>query len=707
MLLYIYLQYLFTKFSYNMKYIILMLFILNIYTCLCDNICKNNNFENIIKNLTNNEFKLDKELRLANKQVYTHVIGSNYRIFNRSECIYCAVNKNTCYMNYTGNYNDKVCYDVPYIQYKATEINIDELTYNDILNFCTSTNYSYHLHLIKNLLLDRNINYNNEDYINKIKKLYPKDLYIDNNKHFPITDENIQKLLCITTYISYTDRDVINKKLLEKDLANTGTEIYYKLQKDKSFRDLISNNLKKNNKLSYLNANNALGLLNSLGYIYIQSDIYNKLNEVVKLLNKTCLNLNVYNSDCLSYIYFTGSILYSIPQVLKRDKDINIINKLVPLIEPIILNYDKYLKGANLLNKTEEYSILKDNLNKEIPYIFDDGIKNIMCEYRKQYKQIFNKLDVTHPMKLMTFQCMIDAFPESELSNIRIDGMYVNDYLMHKMSPYKHNYKFSYKNIRINVNISSIYNNTEMKPFINILNKEIKNLLKLLNKNKLGFDIQICGIFMKGSKNRIKFGYRDALGIYLPSKNEFVVFDLVINNNIIDYQSLKTAIHEIAHNIHSESIYIFRLGPAIAEGLAYFSTDMVFHGPYSVYLHLEHVMNYKFREYDPVRQLTKMPTSPIEYNRDVNILSTIFIYFLHSCDINKYYKFISACEDNKVEQFLQEYYTNKIKNLYVNYINNLIFKYTENRKKIQNEIDIIYKTPLFKLNLKPSQINTC
>ena len=51
MLLYIYLQYLFTKFSYNMKYIILMLFILNIYTCLCDNICKNNNFENINPNL--------------------------------------------------------------------------------------------------------------------------------------------------------------------------------------------------------------------------------------------------------------------------------------------------------------------------------------------------------------------------------------------------------------------------------------------------------------------------------------------------------------------------------------------------------------------------------------------------------------------------------------------------------------------------------
>ena len=75
----------------------------------------------------------------------------------------------------------------------------------------------------------------------------------------------------------------------------------------------------------------------------------------------------------------------------------------------------------------------------------------------------------------MTFQCMIDTFPESELSNIRINGMYVNDYLMHKMAPYKHNYKFSHENIRINVNISSVYNNTEMKPFINIINKFISS----------------------------------------------------------------------------------------------------------------------------------------------------------------------------------------------------------------------------------------
>jgi hypothetical protein len=677
---------------------VVLIFILNIYICSCNNICKDKQLVTNI--LTNNELKIDKDLRL----VYKHVIGSDYRIFNRSECMYCAVNKNICYMNYTGNYNDKVCYDVPYIEYKATEIKIDELTYNDILKFCTSTEYSYHLHLLKNLLLDRNINYNNEEYISKINKLYPNKF---DNKYLLVTDQNIKELLCITTYISYTDRDVINSKLLKKDLADTGTEIYNKLKDDKSFRNLISNNLQNKDKLKYLNINNALNLLNSLGYIHIQNDIYNKLNEVVKLLNKTCLDLNVYNSDCLSYIYFTGSILYSIPQVLKRDKDIDIINKLVPLIEPIILNYDKYLKGSNLLNKTEKYSILEDNLNKEIPYVFDDGIKNIICEYQNQYKQIFNKLYVTHPIKLMTFQCMIDTFPESELSNIRINGMYVNDYLMHKMAPYKHNYKFSHENIRINVNISSVYNNTEMKPFINIINKEIKNLLKLLNKNKLGFDIQICGIFMKGAKNRIKFGYRDALGIYLPSKNEFVVFDLIINNGIIDYQSLKTAIHEIAHNIHSESIYIFRLGPAIPEGLAYFSTDMSFHGPYSVILHLEYVINYKFEEYDPVRQLTKMPTSSIEYNRDVNILSTIFIYFLYSCDISNYYNFISACEDNTVEQFLQKYYTNKTKTLYLNYINNQISRYTKNRKKIEDEINIIKLTPLDKLHIEPTQINIC
>lgn len=190
---------------------VVLIFILNIYICSCNNICKDKQLVTNI--LTNNELKIDKDLRLVNKQVYKHVIGSDYRIFNRSECMYCAVNKNICYMNYTGNYNDKVCYDVPYIEYKATEIEIDELTYNDILKFCTSTEYSYHLHLLKNLLLDRNINYNNEEYISKINKLYPNKF---DNKYLLVTDQNIKELLCITTYISYTDRDVINSKLLKK-----------------------------------------------------------------------------------------------------------------------------------------------------------------------------------------------------------------------------------------------------------------------------------------------------------------------------------------------------------------------------------------------------------------------------------------------------------------------------------------------------------
>ena len=81
------------------------------------------------------------------------------------------------------------------------------------------------------------------------------------DKYLLVTDQNIKELLCITTYISYTDRDVINSKLLKKDLADTGTEINNKLKDDKTFRNLISNNLQNKDKLNYLNINNALNLL--------------------------------------------------------------------------------------------------------------------------------------------------------------------------------------------------------------------------------------------------------------------------------------------------------------------------------------------------------------------------------------------------------------------------------------------------------------
>ena len=663
-----------------MNKIILFISLIIITNVLCDEYeCDNYSQQFVRKIIKRDDIEID-----IKSKVYEHVSGfdgTEYKLFNRTTCKNCIGKNNThlCNLDITNisNFNNKVCYGIDYGVYAATEIRIDELNKDLITNFC-SENYIYIIHLLNNILLDRNVNFNNNsEYIQKIYDLYPTEFIL---KSYNRVD--FSKLLCSVTFVALSDEAVFNRKLLKNNLIESGTNKFNLLMKSTNFENKIT---------EY----NNVQLLLSLGYIHIQNNVIDKLKTVVSNLDKYCIT-NKNQKKCLSHMYFTGSIIYSIPRVYKVE-EFNKIKEIVQIVDDIISNYVSYLKTSNLLNKTEDYTVLKDNLNNDVPYLLEVGIKNLICTYPNEFKDIFNKLDKFNPLKLITFQCMIDSIKREELRDITHNGMLINDYIMWLLAPNKIIRIFSYKTVKINITLSSYYSSGEINSFVNLLEGTILNILKLINKNELSFDIEIRGILMKGAKNNIKFGFRDLLGIYIPSKNEFVVFNFVMNNGVITYESLETVIHEITHNIVSEVMPMSNRYPSqIHEGIAHFITNMILHGVHGLAKYLQLALNYNYSEYDPVRQLTIHPTSNVEFYRDVNILSTIYIYFLYNCNLDNYYKFLFAVEHGSLSKFLESFYDNGMKTMFVNFISNSLERYPTAMTNVMNDIKHL-EVPLEKL----------
>jgi len=154
-----------------------------------------------------------------------------------------------------------------------------------------------------------------------------------------------------------------------------------------------------------------------------------------------------------------------------------------------------------------------------------------------------------------------------------------------------------------------------------------------------------------GSDKAAKFGFHNMLGIYDPSKNHFIVFNFEIVNGKIHFTSLSTLIHEISHQIQFQLISDLVSAPQpIIEGLAELAHYYLLYDTYGVIVHYSKWLNYDYSTYDPKVRLYNTPTSPLEKDRDLYSLSTIFLFWLYTCENTAFYKVIYNYNPNELDR---------------------------------------------------------
>lgn len=483
------------------------------------------------------------------------------------------------------------------------------------------------------------------DYVNKIRIMAET---IELNPINFSDSQSVRSALCNYSYVTYMNASIYHRKMYTKahirGLIATGKHLIH------TAPHIIAKMLKP----PYTNINGLTRLIDSVipAYVSINSSEFVYIHQ--KILEECGISKEFKNNYILCDYWIgiyanaiRGLVLNSLKLGQELQKDRDPIYKARAYIIRIINNMSQLLLNAGHLSKVNEY--LYTNFRLYYLHIFSE-IKNIVqydtLKYGISfYLNIYNKINDENPLKLILYHTfenhtktnIFQSFLSKVVPYTTDSVYYVNNRMPIKFTLFTHLSSLGDQLVSFLQNLSeSVLQILGYDTFLN--SKEIPHItIILLNSDEFSFAYAL--------------GFRNYLGVFLPSSNTIMTFDLRFNNGILQLDSLHTLAHEFTHALTYAYVRPVYELTTVTEGIAEFITYYILYNAghnksaaywTSIRVLKKHLLSYNFSTYSLPRDMIYLPYNQEERLRNIYYISNLVIAWLFEFNKLEFFQMLNS-----------------------------------------------------------------